>query len=170
MPARSRPCQRVVAFVDLVRAVSPSVVQIEDQRGLGSSAPFRQGVEEAGSTVTLPFVIQTSAAINPRELRRRARRHRGPVIGVPTLAATDPQLGGSAPGIGFAIPSNLVTDIAGQILAHGSVVSSHRAFLGVRVGETNGAARDARDLSRRLKPLRILDEQLSTPHAEADRR
>jgi S1-C subfamily serine protease len=91
------------------------------------------------------------------------------VIGVPTLAATDPQLGGSAPGIGFAIPSNLVTDIAGQILAH-RVVSPHRAFLGVRVGETNGAARDARDLSRRLKPLRILDEQLSTPHAEADRR
>ena len=61
------------------------------------------------------------------------------MIGVPTLAATDPQLGGgSAPGIGFAIPSNLVKDIAGQIVADGKVVNSHRAFLGITAGETNG--------------------------------
>jgi S1-C subfamily serine protease len=59
------------------------------------------------------------------------------VIGIPTLAATDPQLGGgSAPGIGFAIPSNLVKDIASQILSHGKVVDSHRAYLGIDVGET----------------------------------
>ncbi|MDX6386351.1 MAG: hypothetical protein QOD85_153, partial [Gaiellaceae bacterium] len=41
-------------------------------------------------------------------------------------------------GIGFAIPSNLVKDIAGQIVSRGKVVDSHRAFLGIRVGETNG--------------------------------
>jgi S1-C subfamily serine protease len=29
----------------------------------------------------------------------------GRVIGVPTLAALDPQVGGAATGIGFAIPS-----------------------------------------------------------------
>ena len=54
---------------------------------------------------------------------------------MPTLAALDPQTGGSAaPGIGFAIPSNLVTDIAGQLVAHGGhVVNSHRAELGVSV-------------------------------------
>ena len=60
------------------------------------------------------------------------------MIGIPTLAATNPELGGSAPGIGFAIPSNLASDIAGQIVAHGKVVDSHRAFLGIRVGDTNG--------------------------------
>ena len=39
-----------------------------------------------------------------------------------------------APGIGFAIPSNVVTDIAGQLIAHnGHVVDSHRAQLGVQV-------------------------------------
>ena len=54
-------------------------------------------------------------------------------------SATDPQLGGgSAPGTGFAIPSNLVTDIAGQIVKNGRVVDSHRASLGVSVGDTNG--------------------------------
>jgi putative serine protease PepD len=61
------------------------------------------------------------------------------VIGVPTLAATVPELGGStAPGIGFAIPSNLVKDIGGQIVSHGKVINSHRAYLGIRVGDTNG--------------------------------
>jgi putative serine protease PepD len=62
------------------------------------------------------------------------------VIGIPTLAATDPELGGSAaPGIGFAIPSNLVKDIATQIIRFGHVVNSHRAYLGVQIGDTNGA-------------------------------
>ena len=65
----------------------------------------------------------------------------GQVVGIPTLAATDRELGGSAPGIGFAIPSALVTDIAGQLAEHGRVVASHRAFLGVDLatGLVNGA-------------------------------
>jgi putative serine protease PepD len=45
------------------------------------------------------------------------------VIGIPTLAAIDPELGGSAPGIGYAIPSNLVQDVAGEIVARGRVVN-----------------------------------------------
>ena len=62
------------------------------------------------------------------------------MIGIPTLAATDPQLGGTAaPGIGFAIPSNLVKDIATQIIRFGHVVNSHRAYLGVEIVDTNGA-------------------------------
>ena len=84
-------------------------------------------------------MIQTSAAINPGNSGGALVDIEGRVIGIPTLAATDPQLGGgSAPGIGFAIPSNLVKDIADQIRAHGNVGNSHRAFLGIRVGETNG--------------------------------
>ena len=52
----------------------------------------------------------------------------------------DPELGGTAaPGIGFAIPSNLVKDIATQIIRFGHVVHSHRAYLGVEIGDTNGA-------------------------------
>jgi S1-C subfamily serine protease len=105
----------------------------------GIVSAFREAVQEEGGNVTLPSVIQTSAAINPGNSGGALVDIEGRVIGIPTLAATDPQLGGgSAPGIGFAIPSNLVKDIADQILAHGNVVDSHRAFLGIRVGDTNG--------------------------------
>jgi S1-C subfamily serine protease len=125
--------------------VGDLAIAIGNPLGLRSSvtegivSAFRQAVPEQGGSVTLPSVIQTSAAINPGNSGGALVDIEGRVIGIPTLAATDPQLGGgSAPGIGFAIPSNLVTDVAGQILAHGKVVNSHRAFLGIRVGETNG--------------------------------
>jgi YD repeat-containing protein len=56
----------------------------------------------------------------------------GQVIGIPTLAATDPELGGSAaPGIGFAIPASMVKTIAAQIVKYGRVVDSGRAALGI---------------------------------------
>jgi len=62
------------------------------------------------------------------------------VIGIPTLAASDPQLGGAAAGIGFAIPSNTVTSIASQIIKFGHVVNSGRPYLGVRLGDTGNGA------------------------------
>ena len=77
-------------------------------------------------------MIQTSAAINPGNSGGALADLEGRVIGIPTLAATDPELGGTAaPGIGFAIPSNLVKDIATQIIRFGHVVNSHRAYLGI---------------------------------------
>ena len=124
--------------------VGDFAVAIGNPLGLRSSvtegivSAFRQAVPEGGD-VTLPSVIQTSAAINPGNSGGALVDIEGHVIGIPTLAAIDPEMGGgSAPGIGFAIPSALVKDIAGQILADGKVIDSHRAFIGVRVGETNG--------------------------------
>jgi putative serine protease PepD len=132
-------------FADSSRLqVGDLAIAIGNPLGLRSSvtqgivSAFRQGMLEEGGKVVLPSVIQTSAAINPGNSGGALVDITGRVIGIPTLAATDPELGGSAPGIGFAIPSNLVTDIAGQIVAHGKVVDSHRAFLGIRVGDTNG--------------------------------
>jgi S1-C subfamily serine protease len=110
---------------------------------LGLSSSVTQGIVSAlgrsaseGGGVTLPNTIQTSAPINPGNSGGALADIRGRVIGVPTLAASDPQLGGAAAGIGFAIPSNTVRDIAGQIVEHGKVVSSRRAFLGVSIGDT----------------------------------
>jgi S1-C subfamily serine protease len=82
---------------------------------------------------TLPQAIQTSAAINPGNSGGALVDLSASVIGVPTLAAISPQTGGSAaPGIGFAIPSNVVTDIAGQLVANGGhVPNSRRAALGI---------------------------------------
>ena len=99
------------------------------------SALGRTVNEENG--VTLPSVIQTSAPINPGNSGGALVDLQGQVIGIPTLAATDPELdGGTAPGIGFAIPSNTVRDIATQLISQGKVTSSHRAWLGVEVAAT----------------------------------
>jgi putative serine protease PepD len=119
---------------DLTIAIgNPLGLQSSVTNGIVSA--FRQAVQEPNN-VTLPSVIQTSAAINPGNSGGALVDIEGRVIGIPTLAATDPELGGSAPGIGFALPSNLVKDIAGQIITYGKVVNSHRAYLGVEVGET----------------------------------
>ncbi|HET7352908.1 MAG TPA: trypsin-like peptidase domain-containing protein [Gaiellaceae bacterium] len=124
--------------------VGDVAIAIGNPLGLRSSvtdgivSAFRQGVSE-GNGVALPLMIQTSAAINPGNSGGALADLEGRVIGIPTLAATDPELGGSAaPGIGFAIPSNLVKDIATQIIRFGHVTNSHRAYLGVQIGDTNG--------------------------------
>jgi len=87
-----------------------------------------------GDGAVIASAIQTSAAINPGNSGGALGNLDGAVIGIPTLAATDPDLGGSqAPGIGFAIPSNTVKRIAGQLIADGHVTNSGRAFLGVDI-------------------------------------
>jgi S1-C subfamily serine protease len=61
------------------------------------------------------------------------------VIGIPTLAATDPEFGGAqAPGIGFAIPSNTARDIAAQLVSSGHVPQAKRAYLGIEVSTIVG--------------------------------
>src|SRR6266550_6645988 len=133
------------AFADSSKLeVGDFAIAIGNPLGLRSSvtdgivSAFRQGVSE-GNGVALPLMIQTSAAINPGNSGGALADLQGRVIGIPTLAATDPELGGSAaPGIGFAIPSNLVKDIATQIIRNGHVVNSRRAYLGVEIGDTNG--------------------------------
>jgi putative serine protease PepD len=111
---------------------------------LGLQSSVTEGIVSAlGRTVNedngvaLPNVIQTSAPINPGNSGGALVDLQGQVIGIPTLAATDPQLGGgAAAGIGFAIPSNTVRDIAAQLISQGKVTNSHRAWLGVEVAAT----------------------------------
>jgi putative serine protease PepD len=123
---------------DIVLAVgNPLGLQSSVSEGIVSAVG--RTVPESG-TVTLPNAIQTSAAINPGNSGGALVNLQGEVVGIPTLAAADPQMGGAAVGIGFAIPSNTVTDIAGQLIANGKVVDSHRAYLGVTTaGVVNGA-------------------------------
>jgi putative serine protease PepD len=95
------------------------------------SAVGRQVSEPNG--VALPPVIQTSASINPGNSGGALVDLDAQVVGITTLAAQDPQAGGTAPGIGFAIPSNIAKDIAGQLIQNGRVTNTHRAYLGVQV-------------------------------------
>ena len=106
------------------------------------SATGRAVIEPTTASTTaaaLPDAIQTSAPINPGNSGGALVTATGHVIGIPTLAALSPQSGGQAQGIGFAIPSNLARDIAGQIIKSGHVTNSHRAALGARVTTATGA-------------------------------
>jgi putative serine protease PepD len=124
--------------------VGQIVLAIGNPLGLQSSVT--DGIVSAlGRTVNeptgaaLPGVIQTSAPINPGNSGGALVDLDGQVVGIPTLAASDPQMGGSAPGIGFAVPSNIATDIARQLIENGKVTSSHRAYLGIRTANVSGA-------------------------------
>ena len=94
---------------------------------------------EGSPGATLPGTIQTSAAINPGNSGGALVDLAGQVVGIPTLAATDQQLGGAASGIGFAISSNMATAIARQLVATGHVSRSGRAALGVEVATVMSA-------------------------------
>jgi len=123
---------------DLVMAVgNPLGLQSSVTEGIVSATG--RTVSE-GNGVIIPDAIQTSAAINPGNSGGALVDLNGNVVGIPTLAATDPQLGGgAAPGIGFAIPSNTVRDIAAQLIANGGhVTNSHRAYLGIRAATVTG--------------------------------
>ncbi len=110
---------------------------------LGLSSSFTEGLvsalnrqEPEGNGVILQSAIQTSAAINPGNSGGALVDINGSVIGIPTLAAEDPQLGGAAAGIGFAIPSNTVTNIVSQLIKTGKVTNSNRAYLGIETSDT----------------------------------
>jgi putative serine protease PepD len=112
---------------------------------LGLSGSVTSGIVSAlGRTVTsapegafpgatIADAVQTSAPINPGNSGGALVTLNRQVIGVPAMAATDPQMGRTAPGIGFAIPSNTVKLIADQLIATGKVTNSGRAALGVTV-------------------------------------
>ncbi|MGW4434665.1 S1C family serine protease [Streptomyces sp. NPDC004596] len=93
-----------------------------------------EGGSDGGTGATIANMVQTSAAINPGNSGGALVNLEGQVIGIPTLAASDPDLGGgAAPGIGFAIPASMVRTVADQIVRNGKVVDSGRAALGVTV-------------------------------------
>ncbi|MEU6989046.1 trypsin-like peptidase domain-containing protein [Streptomyces sp. NPDC046465] len=111
---------------------------------LGLSSSVTQGIVSAigrtvsegrsggGTGATIANMVQTSAAINPGNSGGALVDLDGKVIGIPTLAASDPQMGDSAaPGIGFAIPSSMVKTVADQIVKDGKVTDSGRAALGI---------------------------------------
>jgi putative serine protease PepD len=101
---------------DLVLAIgNPLGLRSSVTQGIVSS--LRRAVSE-GDAVRLSPVIQTSAAINPGNSGGALVDLSGRVVGIPTLTATDPQLGGAqAPGIGFAIPSRVVKQVATRLIA-----------------------------------------------------
>ena len=116
---------RQASFADSSK-VRPGDFAIAIGNPLGLRSSVTQGIVSSvdrkvseGNGVTLSSTIQTSAEINPGNSGGALVDLSGRVIGIPTLAATDPEIGGAAPGIGFAIPSNTVTSVARRLVSSG---------------------------------------------------
>jgi S1-C subfamily serine protease len=97
------------------------------------SALDRSASEGAGGPASeLVGLIQTSAPINPGNSGGALVDLQGNLVGVPTLAAANPQNGAAANGIGFAIASNRVVFVADQLIKYGKLVSSGQGYLGIQ--------------------------------------
>jgi putative serine protease PepD len=103
--------------------------QEDDGQGDGYGFPwdFRFGLpnedqgqsqQAAGGTVTLP-VIQTDASINPGNSGGALLNGSGELIGINVAIASAASANGTAgsDGLGFAIPANLATRVADEIIA-----------------------------------------------------
>jgi putative serine protease PepD len=135
------------------------VMAIGNPLGLASSVTegiisYNGRTVAESNSVVLPSTIQTSAAINPGNSGGALVDLSGDVVGIPTLAAVDQQIGGSAaPGIGFAIPSDTVKLIASQLISTGKVTHSGRAALGILAGDAvNNAGEPVGAIIVRVQP------------------
>ncbi|HWF82295.1 MAG TPA: trypsin-like peptidase domain-containing protein [Streptosporangiaceae bacterium] len=108
----------------LIDSVTQGIISATGRTVIGPTIAGR-------SPSVIADALQTSAAINPGNSGGALVELSGGVLGIPTLEARDPDLGGPAEGIGFAIPSNTVRDIASQLISKGRVTKSDRASLQV---------------------------------------
>ncbi|MEY2464252.1 MAG: hypothetical protein QOH64_2390 [Acidimicrobiaceae bacterium] len=113
-----------------------------------------------GNGVVLPSAIQTSAPINPGNSGGALVNIDGALIGIPTLAAINPELGSAAVGIGFAIPSNTVKLIVDQLIKDGKVTRTGRAALGAVISDAVDAATG--------KPVGVLVRSVNVGSAAAN--
>jgi putative serine protease PepD len=104
---------------------------------LGLSSTVTQGIVSAldrtvhvpaenDQTALLVSAVQTDAAINPGNSGGALVNCDGQLVGVPTAGAAVPNSAGGSIGLGFAIPVDLATSIADEIIATGRV--SHAYF------------------------------------------
>ena len=102
--------------------VGDEVFAIGNAFGLGKT--FTSGIVSAtGRDYGNPYLelIQTDAAINPGNSGGALLNHRGNLIGMNTKIFSKT---GSYAGIGFALPSNKMIEVASEIIKYGSVQQS----------------------------------------------
>ena len=104
----------------IVSAIARSI-----QAGSGS-----QNGPTNAPTFSIPDVIQTDAAINPGNSGGALVDMSGALIGVPSQIESQ---SGSNSGIGFAIPSAIVSRVAPQLIAKGKALHSYLGISGTTV-------------------------------------
>jgi putative serine protease PepD len=145
--------------------VGEAVMAVGNPLGLDStattgivSAVDRPVSTSDGRATVVTNAIQIDAAINPGNSGGPLFDATGAVIGITSSIATDGSSNGSI-GLGFAIPSNLASRIAEELVADGT---AEHAFLGV--GLSDGSA-EAEGVARRGAKVEEVTED--SPAGEA---
>jgi S1-C subfamily serine protease len=97
-------------------------------------------VEQEPNGAYLSDAIQTSAPINPGNSGGALVTLSGTVVGMPTLVQTSSSDGTTTQDIGFAIPSQRIVYLANQMIAHGKVLHTGRAYLGIVPADADTAS------------------------------
>lgn len=104
---------------------------------------------EAPNNFAIDDTIQTDAAINHGNSGGPLLNTRGEVVGVNAQIRSE---SGGNDGVGFAIPSNTVKEIASRLISGGKV---EHAYLGVGSQTIDSAAADALDIPRGAMVTRV---------------
>jgi serine protease Do len=95
---------------------------------ISRSIPAGASSSQSGPSFSIPDVIQTDAAINPGNSGGVLVDMNGGLIGVPSQIES---ASGSNSGVGFAIPSAIVSKVAPQLISTGKAA---HAYLGISGG------------------------------------
>ncbi len=96
--------------------------------GLGRLLPSNENQDNfagAGSSFSIPNIIQTDAAINPGNSGGPLIDTQGRVVGINTAIFSNT---GVYSGVGFAIPSNTISKVATSLIQNGSY---HHPYIGI---------------------------------------
>ncbi len=125
------------------------------------SAKGRYNLDLGDGEVELQNFLQTDAAINPGNSGGPLVSLRGEVVGLNTAIASS---SGGNEGIGFSIPINLATRIAGQLIENGE---AQRGYLGVEFDSMFNEQRAQAAGLPRLFGARIVAVKTDSPAALA---
>jgi serine protease Do len=139
----------------LSQSVTYGIISAKGRRSLRLGA--------GGAAINQEF-LQTDAAINPGNSGGPLIDLRGRLVGINTAIASS---SGGNEGIGFSIPSNLVRQVAEQLIENGTV---RRAYLGVKLDPDLDAAAAARLHLDRVRGARVVEVYPDSPASAANLR
>jgi serine protease Do len=99
-------------------------------RSIQAGAGNNQNSQSTTPSFSIPDVIQTDAAINPGNSGGVLVDMNGAVIGVPSQIES---ASGSNSGVGFAIPTTIVTKVVPQLISNGAAAHSYLGISGTTV-------------------------------------